>query len=240
MSLIYSSCKAPKEISELTEEDLRFKMSKGACFGKCPIYTIEIFEGGYTKFYGELNSDKLGIYDKTIDMQTFKKLVNAFEKEKFIEYQDEYESNVPDAPLVKIFYKSKNEIKKTIIGKLDRPQEIKDLQVLLEDIAYSDGWNLLEKPKKQNEEEVEKEKPKLIKTEIIIEPKPNIALSRWFAEKKELYGVRIIKKIAPNMNLWLITYDTKKVDGDMLMQILGNDPNILNAEFNKRTSSRGN
>lgn len=209
------------------------------CFGKCPVYKIAIYEGGYTKYYGDRFSDKLGVYDKTISKETFKMLVNAFEAANFYEYKDEYESNVPDAPIVLITYQSKKSSKKTVKGKLERPQELKDLQVLLEDIASSDGWNLLEKPKKDADEEKKEEVKKLIKTEIIIEPKPNIAMSKWFNEKKELYGVRIIKKIAPNLNLWLITFDTKKVDGDMMLQILHNDPDILNAEFNARTSLRG-
>lgn len=235
----FSSCKTPKEIDALTDEDIKFKMSKGGCFGKCPIYTIEIYEGGYTKFYGDRHSDKLGIFDKTISQETFKMLVSEFEKANFYEFKDKYESMIPDAPSVTITYQSKKLAKKTVVGKLERPNELKELQVLLENVASSDGWNLLEKPKEIEKEEKKEEKKTMIKTEIIIEPKPNVAMSKWFSEKKELYGVRIIKKIAPNLNLWLITYDTKKVDGDMMMQILQNDPSIQNAEFNARTTLRG-
>jgi len=236
--MVFSSCKTSKEISELTDEDIRFRMVKGGCYGKCPMYIIEIYDGGYTKFYGDRHSAKLGTYDKTINQETIKMLVSAFEDANFYEFKDKYESIVPDAPSVKVTYRSGKLPKKTVIGKLERPQELKDLQVLLEDIASSDGWNLLEKPKQIDKEEKKEEEKEVIKTEIIIEPKPNVAMSKWFNEKKELYGVRIIKKIAPNLNLWLITFDTKKVDGDMLMQILQDDPSILNAEFNARTSLR--
>ncbi len=214
-------------------------MIKGPCFGKCPMYKLEIYEGGYTKFYGDRHSDKLGIYDKTISKEELKSLVNAFEKADFYNFKNEYESNVPDAPAVKISYKSKNKELKEVSGKLERPQTLRDLQVMLEDIASSKDWRLLEKYKEPASEEVkEKEKPKVIKTEIIVQPMPNINFSKWFQEKKNLYGLRIIKKIAPNLDLWLITYDTKKVDADMIMQILNNDPNIISAEFNKKTSLR--
>ena len=239
-ALLINSCKAPKEVDDLTEADLRFKMIKGACFGKCPIYKIEIYEGGYTKFYGDRFCDKLGIYDKTLSKEAYKMLVNSFEDANFYDFKDEYESNVPDAPLVKISYKSKNNPIKNVTGKLNRPQELRELQVLLEDIASSKDWNLIEKYEEEIEEVKKDTKPKVIKTEIIIEPKEDIMLSNWFSEKKKLYGVRIIKKIAPNLNLWLITYDTKKVDGDMILQILQNDSDIISAEFNKKTSLRGN
>ena len=214
-------------------------MSKGACFGKCPIYKIEIYEGGYTKYFGERYSDKLGTYEKQLDQDTYNTLIKAFDNSDFYNYKDFYESNIPDAPTIKMTYINKKQEEKTIVGKLDRPDELKDLQVLIEDIASSKEWTLLEKLEEEPvEERDESAKPKLIKTEIIIEPKPGIPLSKWFNEKKELYGVRIINKVAPNLNLWLITYDKKMIDGDMLMQILHDDPSILSAEFNKKTSQR--
>ncbi len=240
-ALLCYSCKSTKPIADLTDSDIRIKMSKGSCFGKCPVYTIEIYEGGYTKYYGEKHAEKLGIYDKQLSKETYKNIIKSFENADLTNYQDFYESMVPDAPTVKLTYKNKDSEVKTIEGKLDRPRPIKDLQVMIENIASSKDWNVIEKRKK--EPRVDKEKnensAKAIKSEIIIEPKSDIALTKWFSKKKELYGVRIINKVAPNLNLWLITYDEKMIDGDMLLQILQNDPDILNAEFNKKTTSRG-
>ena len=242
-SLFISSCKTTKAIGDLTEADLTFKMVKGGCYGKCPIYTLEIYEGGYTKFYGDRHSDKLGIYDKTISKELYTDLVKTFEKADFYSFAENYESNVPDAPVVKIGFKSKKLEMKEVTGKLERPEVLKELQVLLENVASSPDWNLLEKYEPIEEvveEESKKEEKSLIKSEIIIEPIANFPLSNWINEKKKVYGVRIIRKIAPNLNLWVIGYDDRKVEGDMLLQILQDDPNILSAEFNKKTSSRGN
>ena len=215
-------------------------MSKGGCFGKCPIYKIEIYDGGYTKYYGERHAEKLGTFEKQLSKETYQSLLTAFENSDFYSFLDFYESNIPDAPSVSMTFVNKKLEEKTVKGKLDRPDKLKELQVLIEDIASSKDWTLLEKPKGETTEEKQEEiKPTLIKSEIVIEPKPGIALSKWFSEKKELYGIRIINKVAPNLNLWLITYDQKMVDGDMILQILQDDPNILNAEFNKKTNQRG-
>lgn len=239
-SLLFSACKTTKPIEELTDADIRIKMSKGGCFGKCPIYSIEIYEGGYTKYYGEKHAEKLGIYDKQLSKESYKTIIKSFENADFFGYKDFYETKVPDAPSVSISYRNKDSEIKTIEGKLNRPKPIKELQVLIENIASSKDWNVIEKMEKEAKTEKEDGKVgKVIKSEIIIEPKSDIALTKWFSKKKELYGVRIINKIAPNLNLWLITYDEKMVDGDMLLQILQNDPHILNAEFNKKTTSRG-
>jgi len=239
--LLIQSCKTAKEVEDLTQEDIKIKMNKGMCFGKCPVYNIEVYEGGYVKYYGKKFAPKLGVYDKQLSKDEYKILIKAFESSEFMTYKDEYESQVPDAPTVSLFFRNKNGESKNIIGKLNRPEEVKDLQVLVENIASTDGWNLLEKHKEEvvKKERKESEKPNVIKSEIIIEPNTDVNLTKWFAEKKKTYGVRIINKISPNLNLWLITYDQKMVDGDMLLQILQDDPDILTAEFNKKTTQRG-
>jgi len=240
-SILFYACKTTKPIEDLTESDIKIKMSKGMCFGTCPVYTIEIYDGGYTKYFGKQHAEKLGTYDKQLSSEKYKALIKAFENSAFYSFQDLYETKVPDAPTVSISFTNKKMESKTVVGKLDRPQELKDLQVMIEDIASSDGWNLLEKleVKPKKEKVKESSKPYVIKSELIIEPKPSLNLTKWFAEKKKTYGIRIINKISPNLNLWLITYDEKMVDGDMLLQILQDDPDILNAEFNKKTSQRG-
>jgi len=241
ISLFSSSCKTAKKVEDLTEEDIKIEMAKGACYGKCPVYKIEIYEGGYTKYYGIRHAEKLGTYDKQLTPDKYKSLIKAFENSAFMTYEDFYETQVPDAPTVILTYTNKKLVSKSVKGKLNRPEGVKDLQVLIENVASSSGWNLLEELKEEPKKEKvkESEKPHVIKTEIIIKPKDDIALTKWFAENKKKYGVRIINKIAPNLNLWLITYNEKMVDADMILQILKNDPAIESAEFNKKTTQRG-
>jgi hypothetical protein len=62
-------------------------------------------------------------------------------------------------------------------------------------------------------------------------------LPRWFKIYEE-FGVRVLKKITPNQNYWLITYDQGKVKPDKMLAMLKADESIMEAEFNKETSTR--
>ncbi|MEM9549416.1 MAG: DUF6438 domain-containing protein, partial [Bacteroidota bacterium] len=60
------SCKSAKTLENFTDEDLRFSLSKGVCFGSCPVYELKVYHGGYATFLGIQNTDRIGLYEKTI------------------------------------------------------------------------------------------------------------------------------------------------------------------------------
>ena len=77
----------------------------------------------------------------------------------------------------------------------------------------------------------------LIKEEVIIEPDSGLLLAKWI-EAHNGIGVRLIKRIAPGLNYYLITYDSSKISGENFLQLLKEDAQIKTAEFNKKTARR--
>jgi len=230
------ACKSTKEMNDYTKEDLRFSLSKGVCFGSCPVYTLNIFHGGYAVFTGKMHTDKLGQYDKKLSKEEFKRLEKAFDNEEFAEFPDDFNSQIADLPLITIGYHNGKTFR-TIKGKEDRPEALMQAQFELEKIVDSDGWNLV-----KGLEELRKElkpEPTYIYEEVIIEPKRGLLLSKWIEENKD-YGVRLIKKIAPNLNYFLIGYDSQKISSKDFLKMLQKDKDIISAEFNKNTTLRGN
>ncbi len=235
------SCKSKKEIIEepvqVSEaEKVEITMSKGSCFGRCPVYTISLNQQGYSVFHGKRFSDRKGWFEKTFTKKEYEKVLSAFANSDFESFQDVYESEIPDLPLVTISYKKGEGETKTVKGKVERPEALIKLQALLEELAETDeGWTI-----KENTEEEEKDEPKetTLYNEIIIEPQKSMVLPPWFKQQKELYGIRLLKKIAPNLNYWLITYDTSKFKPEEMLQILLDDPKIKHAEFNKKVNIR--
>ena len=65
---------------------------------------------------------------------------------------------------------------------------------------------------------------------------PNGAIIHY---KANIKTNRVLKKITPNQNYWLITYDQGKVKPDKMLAMLKADESIMEAEFNKETSTRG-
>jgi len=233
-SLFAFSCNSVKKVTNLDKETERFSLSKGACFGKCPIYTLSINQRGYATIEGVANLDKLGIYSKQLSKEEFDKLETVFVKSKFEQFQDKYKSTMTDLPSIKIGYHNGEEFK-LVSGKEDRPEDLMQLQFALEKIADSNGWKLI-----KNQEELDQtKKPEVVRIidEIIIEPNPGTHMARWF-ESMDKYGVRLIKKIAPTLNYYLITYNPDNITGDQFLKVLQRDENIKSAEFNKKTSKR--
>jgi len=212
-------------------------LEKGGCYGRCPIYKVEIYEGGYVKFYGEKFIDKLGIYEKQLDKASYQELIQKFKDANFYEFKDNYESMIPDAALIKLSYHDKKNPLKTISGKSERPKVIKDLQLDIEKLVAAFDWKVIEK-KVEEKKPKENQEQRIIENQLIIEPENGVVFSRWIADMKVKYGVRIIDRLANSNSFWVITFDSKKVTGAELLKIFKDDPSIRNVEYNKTVSPR--
>jgi len=236
--LLAFACKSTKETitePESSEDNLIISMSKGACFGTCPVYTLDIHKGGFCTFHGRKNTKKKGKFAKKLSKEDYKNLVNAFKDSNFMEFEDHYESNIADLPSVSISY-VEGGVKKSVLGKRERPEALHKLQFKLETIAESlDDWTLMEAP---SEEELKKEEPKLIKSEIILTTLGGPQLARWFDNMRQEYSVRIMKKLSDTSDMWLISYNKKRFSPEEMLSILQNDPFVKSAEFNQEVEKR--
>jgi len=234
ISLLAFSCKSYKSVKNIDEGAVRFSLKKSACFGKCPTYKLTINQSGYATFEGIANTNKLGIYGKQITDNQFKLLEKAFVNSNFVTFPIQFKSQIADLPANTIGYHN-GEAYKEVSGKEERPEQVMQLQFLLEKIADSGNWALL-----QSQKEIDQtKKPEVVNiySEVIIEPIPGTLISKWI-ESMDNYSVRLMKKIAPTLNLYLITYDSNAISANDFLKILKRDENLKSAEFNKKTSKR--
>ena len=229
------SCKSTKKAQNFDEKELRFSLSKGVCFGTCPVYELKVYHGGMAVFVGLQNTPKLGEWEKKLEKEDYKKLEEAFEKTDFANYPSEFKSRIPDFPMVSIGYHDGNEFR-IVSGKEDRPDALMQAQFVLEKIVDNNNdWKLIKNLKALRESR--KSEPSFIYEEVIIEIKKGLLLGKWI-EKNSQYGVRLIKKIAPNLDYYLIGYDTSRITPNKFLKLLQDDGDIINAEFNKKTEQR--
>lgn len=234
--ILFSGCKSTKETSTFTDKDLRVSMSKGVCFGSCPVYELKIYHGGYTTFFGKQNTDRIGMYDKKLDKGDYNKIIKAFKKTDFESYPDQFKSNIPDLPNIKIGFHNGEKFR-VVSGKEDRPEDLMQVQFLLEKIVDNKEWNFV-KALEEIEGHSKKPESSFIYNEVIIEPKKGLLLTKWL-ESHSKFGVRLVKKIAPALDYYLIEFDAKKIDPKKFISMLHKDTDIKSAEFNKRTTQRG-
>jgi hypothetical protein len=71
---------------------------KSACFGKCPIYSLELFPDGKLIYEGKENVSKVGIYEKNIGAERTARLYEQFYEIKPDTLLGFYQLRVADLP----------------------------------------------------------------------------------------------------------------------------------------------
>lgn len=219
----------------LVTEDFKIAMKKGGCFGSCPVYTISVDQNGLATFNGERFTEKFGVHTLQLDKREFDDLANAFASADLMQYDDFYESPIPDMPSITIDYVN-NGTSKTIRGKGERPQPVIDLQRKLEDLANREDWISME-PAEEEVVEEEEEEEAVVENEFIIKFKNGTWLSKWVKSYNE-FGLRVDKPLSDDKMTWLIRYDKSKMESDAFYEKLSADQYIESVEYNKVAGNR--
>ncbi len=228
---------AKKEAEIQDREFLMLK--KGPCFGKCPVYTMSIYNSGLVEFHGKSNTQNLGKFSKQLSPALLDELLLSCNDADILSMQDMYTSQIADLPLITIKYTT-DDSTKTVKGKEDRPVKLIALQKKLEDIVSSDNWTLVEAADIDNPgiTPPPEDMAELINTEVIIQPADGIRLPNWIKKNKERYGIRLLDRISEDKNYWLITWDQAKGTPDEFLNALQRDPEIKMAQFNLKVEGR--
>ena len=227
--LLLWTCKTTKEkdTSDLTQLTKVIEMYKSPCFGECPTFTLTIYEGGFASFNGRAYTDKEGVYVQQLSKEVYKTLMNTFQTANLDQYKDHYPSDLHDLPKVTIKYFSKGG-SKSIMGDIERPEVIVNLEKQLDKIADAQGWVQREGPIKEEAK---------ISNELIVQFKPRADIPDWIEQMKR-YGVGLIRELGPKTNRWLIQFDEQSINPDKMLELVKRSSGVQNAEFNKKLKMR--
>ncbi len=234
-SILLFSCKSNKDAAkqEIRQANyMNYGLKKGACFGTCPVLSMEIQNNGLATLDAQRNYRITGKYKAIISEKYMIKLHDAFQNANFLDFPDEYESMIADLPTIELLY-SNGEVEKSVKGKEGRPTELVELQFLLEEVCDNTNWEFVEASSSGKKEE----KEEIILSELIIQFKPGTLLPRWF-KKYEKYDLRIVKPIAKEQNIWLASYNNLENVPDTVINEIGSDSEVVNVEFNKKIDKR--
>ncbi|MCB9311042.1 MAG: hypothetical protein H6567_13380 [Lewinellaceae bacterium] len=236
------SCSTSKKVLKMDKNKASFSLEKGSCLGKCSVYNLHIYPDKVAVFEGIANTELYGIYYKNLSVEDYNALTKAFNDADFMSLKDDYYSDIIDFPLIKLGF-TKDKVRKVISGKNDRPKALLDLQLKLEDVVYSKGWQMAKAyeqvvtPVEETNVEHKAPQEEIIENQIIIEPNPNTFLAKWIKKYSD-FNVSLVKKIAPNLNLWVITYNNTKISPKDFLETLRLDPDLKSAEFNRKITPR--
>lgn len=137
-------CNKPKNISNSAATDNSKAIiiyQAGACFGRCPEYTLTITgENKTVVFKGDRNTDKIGTYTKQITDKDLSNFISSFENAKFNSLENEYLGTITDFPIKTITYTNKGNTK-SIKERSGAPEALITLEKSLKEYAENvEGW----------------------------------------------------------------------------------------------------
>lgn len=234
--LVAGACKLPQTTANLDNAPKLIEISKGPCYGPCPVYKLTVYRGGLATYEGERFTEKEGMHTKTLTTDQLDKLQAECQRANLWQYPDAFRSQHPDLPTVTIvYYEEDNNNFKSILGKEGRPEAVMAIEAMLDKIADSGGWISKNKtPAGGNgSENTTSEK----KNEIIVQLMEGVDGAVW-ARQYNKYNLQVIKRLSPRSFYWLVTFDDKKIAPQAMLEAIQKDDYVVAAEFNRSVEWR--
>ena len=124
------------------------RMSRGACFGKCPSYTVDLYSDGRVVYTSKMFTKYEGTYEKNMGADKVQALFREFENNR-ADTCGKYNSMIPDLPPLHYdiqFEQKKVEIRNANFG----PKFLVKLSDKVDELAkVDDSWKKTAEPVKQ-------------------------------------------------------------------------------------------
>ena len=83
-----------------TQQVSAVKMSRGACFGRCPVYDLEVYNSGLIRYTGRRFVKQEGVYEKMFDKAQVSNFLQRLSQARPDTMQNSYAVTISDLPSV--------------------------------------------------------------------------------------------------------------------------------------------
>jgi hypothetical protein len=142
LTLSLLSCTQSAGVSTI-EDSYRISLERGACFGFCPIYKVEIHGDGTVIYIGERFVKVTGEQRRQISREAVAALVDKFVKSGFFNLEDEYVAQVTDLPtfVLTVSLSGQRKSIKDYGGKMaGMPAIVTELEDEVDRVAGTEKW----------------------------------------------------------------------------------------------------
>lgn len=128
----YSGCMFFGELHEIKKEKkLIISLSRTACFGNCPVYSIKIFSNGSGIYNGFHFTDTIGEVHFSTTKSQIDSILKKAKEIDFANMQDKYTESITD--LSTCYVRIKN---KQIEDYYGSPESLKELEKMIDDLYF--------------------------------------------------------------------------------------------------------
>jgi hypothetical protein len=222
------------QASNADNYNLRVSYHRGSCYGRCEVYTLNLYDNGLLLFQGERFTERPGTWQKNIDRRRIVALLDSFQRADFPNYPRSFRGQIPDAPTVSFTYYDASGNSYQTSFKDFAPKELQDLDQAMIKLSQLPDYRQVSEtiadkiaaPVGNRERE-----------EIIVQLKDGIVADTWIIA----YGkqnVKVKNRISPNSPYYVITADPNIMGGAELLEVLRKDESVVSAQLNKQVSPR--
>jgi hypothetical protein len=115
-------------------DSLLFRIERTSCFGKCPTYSITVFNSGYVEYHGKRNVEKIGFYSARVSDEQKELIIQKCKGINFFKLNDRYDANMTDVPSTLLAFQYEDN-RKVVVDRADAPPELhifeKEMDLLL-------------------------------------------------------------------------------------------------------------
>ncbi|MEM6395302.1 MAG: DUF6438 domain-containing protein [Bacteroidota bacterium] len=233
LSLLIPSCKllqpSPEHVNDYT---LRAQYNQSVCFGRCPVYTLSLYENGLLIYQGERFTDKPGTWYRLLGRGETEQLISALDALDFKGYPSNFPSQIPDLAQRTVSYITKDGQEYRSGFKENVPDELLAVADQMKELGDANNFTKYEGPL-----DLFGEEPDLAPKEIIVELRPGVNPQEWIVNYAK-QNVQYKERLTPNSNYHLILADPNLMDDDELIGFLREDPDVVSAQKNRQVSPR--
>jgi hypothetical protein len=123
-------------------DDLQVTLSRGACFGLCPIYSVTLYSDGTVLFEGQRHTKVLGFQFGQIEEPAIRQVIEELDKAEFFDEVDHNGYDMTDMPSANIAVSLSGRVHSVshYYGDRDAPESLAQLESKIDDLLRSDQW----------------------------------------------------------------------------------------------------
>jgi len=134
----------PTPTPPIIKEAIFISMERTPCLGKCPSYTITIFNTGKVIYDGKDFAERQGKHQMRLTPDQIKELRNYIIAIKLFEMERKYDKPITDIPSCFLYVNLDGKDKK-ILDRVDAPAELRNFEKLIEHMVITDRLEKIEK-----------------------------------------------------------------------------------------------
>lgn len=115
------------------------QMSRSACFGRCPVYSVTVEKDGMVRFYGKHYNQYQGVYEKNVGAKQVATLFSQFEAKRVDTCSARYERLISDVPGINYSFTYAKKEASIIQNAHFGPQYLKELALSVDSLAKVDA-----------------------------------------------------------------------------------------------------